>query len=190
MVSCQEPSSLKGSKHSPQCHPHDARTFVCVHGGGGKVSPVQKHCTLPPHEEAILPSWSPSPWPSPLPSPSPSPTPTPSPCRCGCHHRHCRNRPLPSSLPWAIAVVAVNHCHRHLCCVAVSHCCRRRPCRRTLPSPSLSAIAVAIACRPSLSPCRRPFPRVVALARQELYSTNQSKECLPHFILLGQWAVY
>jgi hypothetical protein len=24
MVSCQEPSPLKGSKHSLQCHPHDA----------------------------------------------------------------------------------------------------------------------------------------------------------------------
>jgi hypothetical protein len=24
MVSCQEPSSLKGGKHSLQCHPHDA----------------------------------------------------------------------------------------------------------------------------------------------------------------------
>ncbi len=64
---------------------------------------------------------------------------------CRCHHRcHC-NCPLPSLLPWAIAVVAVNHCRRHLCRVAISHCCCRCPCCQTLPSPSLSAIAVAIA---------------------------------------------
>jgi hypothetical protein len=30
-------------------------TFVCVHGGGGKVLPLQKHCTSPPHEKATLP---------------------------------------------------------------------------------------------------------------------------------------
>ncbi len=49
-------------------------------------------------------------------------------------------------LPLAIAVVvSVNHCRRHLCHVAVSHRCRRCPCRRPLPSPSPSAIAVAIA---------------------------------------------
>ncbi len=55
MVSCQEPSPLKGSKHSLQYHPHDACTFLCVHGGEGKVLTLQKHCTLPPHEEATLP---------------------------------------------------------------------------------------------------------------------------------------
>ncbi len=67
-----------------------------------------------------------------------------------CHSHHCRhhrrrNRSLPSLLPWAIAAVAVNHCRRHLCRVAVSHCCCHRPCHWTLPSPSLLAIAVAIA---------------------------------------------
>ncbi len=75
--------------------------------------------------------------------------PHPRPCRrCRCHrpcHCHC-DRPLPSLLPSATALaVFVNHCRRHLCCVAVSHHCRQRPCRWPLPSPSLSAIAVAIA---------------------------------------------
>jgi hypothetical protein len=66
-------------------------------------------------------------------------------CRPLCH----RHRPslLPSPLPWAIAAVALNHCHRHLCRVAVSHCCRCRPCHWTLLSLSLLAITVAIAIR-------------------------------------------
>ncbi len=150
------------------------------------MSPVQKSCTLPPHEEATLPLWSPLPWPSPLPSPSPSPTPTLSPSPS----------PLPSQSPITIAA-------------AVGHCCS---CREPLPPPSLlrchqpslslsplpSNIAVSVivghcSChrrRPSPSPCHWPFPRVVALVRQELYLTNRSKECLLYFILLGQWAVY
>ncbi len=162
--------------------------FLYVNGGGGKVSPVQKRCTLLPYEEATLPSWLPLPWPSPLPSPLPSPTLTPSPS------------PLPSPLQLQspIAVAA-----------AVGHCCGRREpllppslsrCRQPslLPLPLLSAISISVivghrSChcrRPSLSPCRRPFPRVVVLARQESYLTNQSKEYFPYCILLGQWAVY
>ncbi len=109
---------------------------------------------------------------------------------CCCRHCHHCNRPSPSPLLWAIAAVAVNHPCCHLCRVAVSHHCRRHPCRPTLPSPSLLAITVAIAVGHHGHRCRWPFPRVVALARQELYSTNWSKECLPYFILLGQWAVY
>jgi hypothetical protein len=108
-------------------------------------------------------------------------------CRCRhlhchrylyCHHQlHCRcccccrcNRPLPLPWPSTIAIaVAVDHRCRHLCRIAVSHCCCRCPCCRTLPSPSPSAIVVAIAVGHL---CRWPFLRVVALARQELYSTN------------------
>ncbi len=189
MVSCQEPSPLKGSKHSSQCHPHDAvlvNEFPYVHGGGRKVSPVQKHCTFPPHKEATLPSWLPLPWPSPLPSPSPSLTPTPSPSPS----------PLPSQSPIAVAA-AMGHCCGHcepLSPPSLSRC--HQP--SLLPLPLLLDIAVSIIvghrschrCWPSPSPCRWPFPRVVALAQQELYSTNRSKECLPYFILLGQWAVY
>jgi hypothetical protein len=78
-------------------------------------------------------------------------------CHCHCHlrlrlcrHCHCRhccccNCQSLLPLPWAIAAVAVNHCCRHLCRVAVSHRCRHCPCRQTLPSLSSSAIAVAIA---------------------------------------------
>jgi hypothetical protein len=74
--------------------------------------------------------------------------------RCQLHCRHCcccrcccrRNRSLPSPLPSAVAVaVAVDHCCRHLCRIAVSHHCRRYPCHCPLPSPSPLAIAAAIA---------------------------------------------
>jgi len=107
-----------------------------------------------------------------------------------CHH-HCCCCPLPS--PSAIAVaVAIDHCCHHLCCIAISHChrCHRCPCRWPLPSPSPSTIAVAISVGHHRHRCRRPFLRVVALARQELYLTNSSKECLPYFILFGQWAAH
>ncbi len=109
------------------------------------MSPLQKCCTLPPHEEATLPSWLPLSW--------------RLLCHRHCHlrlqlHRRCHrchrcrccwNHPSPSLLLLAIAVVAVNHCCCHPCRVTVSHCCCHCPCHQTLLSPSLSAIAVAIA---------------------------------------------
>jgi hypothetical protein len=150
------------------------------------VSPVQKHCTSPPHEEATLFSWSPSLWPSPSPLPLPSPTLTllPSPS------------PLPLQLPIAVTAAMGHCCSRREPSLPPSLSLRRQP--LLLPSPLPSDIAISVivghcSChhlRPSQSPYRRPFPRVVALARQELYLTNRSKECLPYFILLGQWAVY
>ncbi len=157
-----------------------------VHGGGGKVLPVQKRCTSPPHEEATLPSWLPLPWPSPLPSPSPSLTPTPLPLPS----------PLPLQLPSTVAT-AVGHCcgHREPSPPpSLSRC--RQPLLSPLPLPSDIAISVIVGhrschcCWPSPLPCRRPFLRVAALGWQELYLTNRSKECLPHFILSGQWAAY
>ncbi len=151
--------------------------------------PVQKRCTLPPHEEATLLSWSPLPWPPPFPSLLLSPTPTLS------------LLPLPSpslsQLPIAVAA-AMGHCcgcREPSLPPSLLHCCQ--PSLLPLPLPSDIAISFIIAghrschCRwPSPLLCRWPFPRVVALGRQELYSTNRSKECLPYFILLGQWAVY
>ncbi len=135
--------------------------FPYVHGGGGKVSPVQKHCTLPPHEVATLPSWSPLLWPSPLPSLSPSPTPAPLPLPS----------PLPLQSPIAITA-AVGQCcglREPLLPPSLLHC--HQP--LLLSSPLLSDIAVSIIvgncschCRqPSRSPCPWPFLRVVALAR-------------------------
>jgi hypothetical protein len=60
MVSCQEPSPLEGEQTllavSPPCRSTGEWTFVCVHGGGGKVLPLQKRCTSLAHEEATLPS--------------------------------------------------------------------------------------------------------------------------------------
>jgi hypothetical protein len=188
MVSCQEPSPLKGSKHYLQHHPHDAalvnaHSFVSMgvearccpchsaaHCRHMKRRPSLHHCC--PHHGC---------------------------CHCNCHRHlrhccrlhcccHCRH-PFLLPLPSAIAVaVAVDHCRRHLCCVAVSHCrsCCRCPHHQPLPSPSPSAIAVAISIGHHRRCRLRPFLRVVALAWRELYSNNLSKECLPYFILFGQ----
>jgi hypothetical protein len=67
-------------------------------------------------------------------------------CHCRlCHHRR-RNRPALLLLLSAIAIaVAINHHLRHLCRIAISHCCCHCPCHRPLLSPSPLAIAVAIA---------------------------------------------
>jgi hypothetical protein len=104
-------------------------------------------------------------------------------CNCCCHlRRHCQlcshhrcHRPSPSPLPSAIAVaVAVNHCCRCLCCVVIKHCCCRccHPCCWPLLTPPPLAIAVAISVGHHRHRWRRPYPRVVAVVRQELYSTN------------------
>jgi hypothetical protein len=180
---------LKGSKHSSQCHPHDAALVneLSLYPWGWRQGVAHpKHCTLPPHEEATLPSWLPLPWPSPLPSPLPSPTPTPLPSPS----------PLPLQLPIAVAA-AVGHCYgcrEPLPLPSLSR--RRQPSLSSLPLQLDIALSVIVGhrschCRQlSPLPCHRLFPRVVALARQELYSTNRSKECLPYFILLEQWVVY
>jgi hypothetical protein len=145
---------------SPPCRSAGECTFLCVHGGGGKVLPCHSaaHCRHMKRQPCLC-HW--------------HPRRGCCHCNCRCHfHRHhqlshyCHcHCPLP--LPLAIAVaVAVNHRrHRH-CCVAVSHCrCRCCcPCRQLLLSPSLSANAVAIFVGHHCHLCRRPFLRVVALA--------------------------
>jgi hypothetical protein len=172
MVSCQEPSPLKESKHSLQCHPHDAalvnallfvsmgveaRCCPChstAHCRHMKRQPCLRHC-CPRHGRRH------------------------SDRRCHLchhcrlhHHRHCRC-PLPSPLAIAVAVT-VDHRRRPLYCIAGRH--GRHHCRRPrhwpLPSPSPLAIAVAISVGHHCHRCCRPFPRVVALAQRELYSTN------------------
>jgi hypothetical protein len=172
MVSCQEPSPLKGRKHSSQCHPHDAvlvnalsfvsmwveaRCHLC-HSAAHHRHMKRQPCLCHHH-------------------------PCRGRCQCDrrCHlrcccrlHHHCRCR-FPLLSPLAIAVaVAIDHCHCRLCCIALSHCRRRCrcPCHQPLPSPSPSAIAVGIFVGHHRHHCRRPFLRVVALVRQELYSTN------------------
>ncbi len=172
MVSCQEPSPLKGRKHSLQCHPHDAAlvnalSFVSM-GVEARCRPCNStaHCQHMKRQPCLHHHH---------------------PC-CGCfhcnhcchlqcrcrlhHHCHC-HCPLPSPLAIAIAV-AINPCRRRLCCVAISHgrCCCHCPHHWPLPSPSPSAITVAISIGHLCHRHRRPFPRVVAMARQELYSTN------------------
>jgi hypothetical protein len=172
MASCQEPSLLKGRKHSWHCHPHDAMlvnalSFVSM-GVDARCCSCHSaaHCRHMKRQPCLH---------------------HPHPChghrhchrrchlRCCCQLRHhccCRCTLL---LPLAIAIaVAVDHRRRRLCWVAISHHCRRRrrPRHWPLPSPSLLAIAVAISIGHHRH-CRCwPFPRVVALARQELYSTN------------------
>jgi hypothetical protein len=218
MVSCQEPSPLKESKHSQQFHPLDAvlvnalffvsmgmearcrpchsaahrqqmkrQPFLCNgcprHGccHCNRRRHLRRHCRLRCQLRRRCHHC----------------------CRCRrrrhhrcrhncCRRRRCRRRcccPSSSPLPSAIAVVvSVNHHCRHLCPVAFNHCCCRHPRHCPLPSPSPSAIAVAISVGHHRCHCRWPFPRVVALAQQELYSSILSKECLPYFILFGQWA--
>ncbi len=144
MVSCQEPSPLKGSKHSLQHHPHDA-ALVNAHSFVSKgVEAMCRPCYSAAH-------WGHT-------------KRQPSLCHCcPCHGRHHCNRrchlccprklrcnhrrrhPLPSPSPSGIAIaVAVNHCRCHLCHIAVSTCYCRRSCRRPLPSPSPPAIAVLV----------------------------------------------
>jgi hypothetical protein len=182
MVSCQEPSPLKGSKHSLQHYPHDA-VLVNVHsfvpiGVEARCCPCHStaHCRHMKRQSSLL-------WPLPLQLPSLSPSSLPT--------------PLPSPLPIAITVavgiavaVTVDHCHRCLCRIAISHRHHHCPCRRPLLSLSPSAIAVAISVGHHCCHRRRPFRRVVALAWQELHSNNLSKECLPYFILFGQWVAH
>jgi hypothetical protein len=110
MVSCQEPSPLKGantlSSVTPMTH---ALSFVSM-GVEARCRPSKStaHCR---HMEM-------------------------QPFLCNGCPRHGRHHcPSPSLLSLAIAIaVAVNHRHRHPCCVAVSHCCHRCPCRWPLPS--------------------------------------------------------
>jgi hypothetical protein len=172
MVSCQEPASLNGSKHSQQCHTHDsalvnALSFVSM-GVEARRYPCHStaHCWHMKRQPSLCNC-----------------------CRC-CSHCHCncrcclhchwclcchccqRHRSLLlSPLPLAIAVaVAIAHHRCHLFCITVSHChcCCPCPCQR--PLPSLSPLAIAVAISIGHHPCRRrhPLPRVVALACQEL----------------------
>ncbi len=149
MVSCQEPSPLKGIKHSYQCHPHDAAlvnalSFVSM-GVEARCRPSKSaaHRRHMKREPFLCNGH-----------------PCRGRCHCHCrrHLRHCRqlhhcchccrchNRPLLLLLLSAIAIaVAVNHHRHHLCRVSISHCCCHHPCHLPLPSPSPLAITVAIA---------------------------------------------
>jgi hypothetical protein len=174
MVSCQEPSPLKGRKNSLQRHPHaaalvnahffvsmgvEARCRPChsaAHCRHMKRQPSHPHCCHCHgrchfnchHYRHCC-------------------------CRrrhCCCHHCRCHHRyPLPLLLPSPLATaiaVAVTHCCRHLCCVAISHrrCHHRHTRRWPLPSLSPSAIAVAISVGHHRLRCHRQLQRVVALA--------------------------
>jgi hypothetical protein len=142
--------------------------------------PLPQRCTSTAHkEETLLLSLLPSPWLLPLLLPLPSlllsPTPLPLPLTL----------PLPLPSPSAIAVaVTITHCRCRLCPVTVSHCRHRCCCHQPLLSLSQSVITVAISVSHHHCHRRQPLPRVVALVRQELYSNNLSKECLPNFIFL------
>ncbi len=146
MVSCQEPSPLKGRKQSLQRHPHDAvlvnsHSFVSM-GVKARCCPCHSaaHCRHMKRQPSLhhchpcCGHWH---------------------CDCHCclrrhcccwlcHHRRCRHpSPLPSPLAIALAV-AIDHCRCRLCHIAVNHCCCPCPCWRPLLSLSPLAIAVAI----------------------------------------------
>ncbi len=158
MVSCQEPSPLKGRKHSYQCHPHDAAlvkalSFVSM-GVEARCCPSKSaaHCRHMKRRPFLCNG---------------------RPCHghCYCHRRRhlhrrpqlccCRRCPLPSQSPITIAV-AVDHC----CCgrcppsppPSLLHC--RQPLLLPLPLPSAIAVSVTVGhrschCRwPSPLPCR------------------------------------
>jgi hypothetical protein len=191
-VSCQEPSPLKGRKHSFQRHPHDAalvnaHSFVSM-GVEARYLPFHSaaHCQHMNRQPSLCHCC-------------PGRGRCHCDCRCHlrgccrlcCHCHLCFQLLLPLPLPSAIAIpVAANHCHRCLCLVIVSHCHPCCPCHQPLLSPSPLAIAVAISTSHHHCRCRCPFPRVVVLVRQEMYSNNLSKECLSYFILFRQWAAH
>ncbi len=160
MVSCQEPSPLNGSKHSQQCHPHDAYTCVLSMGVEARCRPSKStaHCCHMKRQPFLCNGC---------------------PCRGHCHcHRCChlpcccrlrcrcrcscrRNRPLPLPLLAAIAIaVTVNHQRDHLCwaaviavavALAVGHCRLRH--RQPLQLPLLLAITVIMPLAISESCC-------------------------------------
>jgi hypothetical protein len=176
MVSCQEPSPLKGSKHSEQCHPHDvalgnAFSFVSM-GVEARCCPSKSaaHCRHTKRQPFLC---------------NGCPCHVRCHCRCRCH-LHCRHQihhpsllPLLSQSPIAVAV-AVSHCRcsRRQPLPPPSLSCCRQPSLSPLPLPLAIAVSVTIGHRschclwPSPLPCRWPFMRVVALAWQKLYLTN------------------
>jgi hypothetical protein len=163
MVSYEEPSPLKGIKHSLQCHPHDASLvnalFFVSMGVEARCHPCHSaaHCRHMKRQPSLCHC-----------------PPCHGRCHCDphchlhcrcqlrCHHRRCR--PLPSLSAIAIAV-AVNHRRHCLCCIAISHHCCHRPCHRPLPSPSPLANAVAISVGHHCCHRHWPFQSVIALAR-------------------------
>jgi hypothetical protein len=157
MVSCQEPSPLKGSKYSLQRHLHDAalvnaHSFVSM-GVEARCRPCHStahcwHMKVPPFGIVVLAMAVALQLPSLSLLPSLSPLPLPSPiafavaighCHCSCRGPspppsppRCRQPSLlPSPLPSAIAVsVTISHHSHHLC----------------WPSPSSLLLAIAKNC--------------------------------------------
>jgi hypothetical protein len=159
MVSCQEPSPLKRSKHSSQCHPHDAALVnalsLCPWGWRqGVAHPKAWHIATTWRGNpsfvmvalAVAVSIAIAVAISVFDSNAIAVAITVA-VAVTIAHRRCRCRGLLLRPTWTIA--AVSRCH--LCCIAISHCCHRCPCCWTLPPPSPLAIAVAIA----IGHCRR-----------------------------------
>jgi hypothetical protein len=137
MVSCQEASPLKESKHSLQCHPHDAalvnaHSFVSM-GVEARCCPCHSaaHCQHMKRQPLLIHCC----------------------CYCGHFHCNCRHRlHHRCRQPY--------HCRCHGCCHCLCHChCCRHCCR---PSPIAVAAAVTVVvrhcCRGCHSPSRPPSP--------------------------------
>ncbi len=123
MVSCQEPSPLKGSKHSLQCHPHDA---ALVNALSFVSMEVEARCR-PSKSAAHLCHMKRQPFCNGCPC-------------CGHCHCHCRRnlRCHCHSVAIAIAVaVAV--------AVTIAHCCCHCHWPLRLRSPSTIAATISIA---------------------------------------------
>ncbi len=158
MVSCQEPSPLKGRKHSLQHHPHDAalvskHSFLSM-GVEARCCPCHsaKHCQHMQRQPSLHHCCHHS-----------------GRCHCNCHCRlgcRCRIRhglrcprrccrPLPLWSPIAAAIsVALSSAITVAVVLAVGHChfCHHRPLQ--LPSPSAITVAVAVSHCQELLPWR------------------------------------
>jgi hypothetical protein len=178
IVSCQEPSSFKGSKHSLQCHPHDAvlgnaHSFVSMcREARRRPCHSAAHCWQPLPLHSPLPSQSPSPslWPSPSQLPLPSPiaiavTIGHCPCRRHrhrhYHHHHRHRRTLPLLLPPPLFITAaISVSIAITIAVTVGHC-------RCHPLNLQSAISVSVAVGHRDHHCHWPSPWPPQLAIAE-----------------------
>jgi hypothetical protein len=144
-------------------------TLLCVHGGGGKVSPLPQRCTLPAHEEATLFVI------VPLTVAVAIVITVAVFIAVAIAVANSVAVAVAVAIAVAIAIsVVIPHCRHHLCrplplrlpstitaAISVSHCLCHCPCCWPLLSPSPLAITVAISVGHQHRRCRQPLPRLL-----------------------------
>ncbi len=188
MVSCQEPSPLKGSKHSYQCCHHDA---VLVNALSFVSMGVEARCR-PCHSAAHLQHMKrqasfchchPRCWR----------------CNCDrcCHlHHHCQLRCHCRCLCQLPLPLAICHCGCHQPSLPLSLLRCHQPSLLPLPSPSAIAVSVTIGHRschlhqasPSLLPLAISKSCCFGMAR--IVFDQLKQRMLTLFFMFGQWAVH